>query len=300
MTNPTTDWPRRLGTEPFYGVPIFRQRSINSISFSGLPRKAIHRTPLDGMPPLYWYVNLKRATTLRVVFTGAIGRDKVSIPKFNRVSTSVQSEDAFLAFSDPALALDPNLGLAWYVGNEECDPAADIIRVIERVAHAVGATNIVLVGGSGGGFAALRIGALIKNAGVYVFSPQTKLSEYHPPHVRSMLQACFPSVGQDIDLFARKHPLRNDIARLYATSESTSPIYYFQNINDRGHVKSHFEPFIAEMQALEEVGARERGRFRPVLVDSIEGHGEPTATEFVEHLDLAKSFFSTFAVDATV
>lgn len=288
-TNP--GWPKPLGEHDFYHVPVFRQRSVNAIRFNDVPRRAIHETTIEGLNRVRWYVNLKRSDTLRVVFTGYVDRDRFSIPKFDRIRTSVASDDAFLAIGDPALEINDEIGLGWYVGTASTAIDEHIVKVIERVARQVSARNILLIGGSGGGFAALRFGALIEGASVYVFSPQTTISRYHRRHVQLMLKTCYPGLGDDPDRFADHYPLRDDAAALYEKTGATTPIYYFQNLNDPFHTENHLEPFRTRLAALEKSGVRRPGSLRVALVDSVEGHGAPTPGEFEEHLGKAQEFF---------
>ena len=290
--NSNPGWPKLLGEHDFYGVPVYRQRSVNAIRFNGIPRRAIHETTIDGLNPVRWYVNLKRARTLRVVFTGYVDRDRFSIPKFDRIRTSVASDDAFLAIGDPALEINDEIGLGWYVGTGSTATDEHIVKVIERVARQVNADDILLIGGSGGGFAALRFGALIDGASVYVFSPQTAISRYHRRHVQLMLRTSYPELGEDPDRFAESYPLRNEAAALYEKTGATTPVYYFQNSNDPFHTENHLQPFRARMEALEQKGARPAGALRVAMVDSVDGHGAPTPSEFEEHLILARKFFA--------
>ncbi|GAA4106200.1 hypothetical protein GCM10022249_01680 [Enteractinococcus coprophilus] len=88
------------------------------------------------------------------------------------------TEYSSLYFSDPCLQLSEKLELAWYTGWENLDLYPIIADWITQAAAAVGASQIFLVGASGGGLAALQIATYLPNSTAVPFNSQTSISGY--------------------------------------------------------------------------------------------------------------------------
>lgn len=287
---------KQLGKHAFYGVPIYRQISYRAISFRDVRSNSIHYVRLNKDLDIPFYVGLRRSRRLRVIFHGAITRGRDNLPRFDRISTSLQSGDAFVSFADPTLSLNDSLELGWYLGLRSCDPTLAICQIISRVARQVGAEEIVLIGGSGGGHAALRVGAAMNSVNVncFVFSPQTEIAQYHQRLVREFCVASGYGGGSN-GLSRMKSNLgsRQDLKLLYENSYPRNKVYYFQNQNDPFHVRHHYEPFVKAMERAAFRGCVAPNQFVHALVDSVEGHGAPLPREFAEHFDKALSFFAS-------
>ncbi|RWZ83754.1 hypothetical protein EKH49_08085 [Glutamicibacter sp. HZAU] len=168
------------------------------------------------------------------------------------------------------------------------DPTKHIIDVIQKVKSQVGAKKVLFIGGSAGGFAAMRLSAAMPGSGVFAFSPQTRVSKYHGRLVRQLLDGPFDPPRISMSDFRRRFSEREDLSVIYKETETANRIYHFQNLNDPFHVREHYEPFKMTMELLEREGIREAGSYKSVIVDSVKGHGPPRPEEFEEHLLLAK------------
>ncbi len=95
-------------------------------------------------------------------------------------------EDVFpahIAVADPTLRLDRSqkMLLSWYLGGPGWDPMDDILKVVNRAKGGrTGAKHVLCIGGSGGGFAALRISAHISGSMAYVQAPATDIHNCFP------------------------------------------------------------------------------------------------------------------------
>lgn len=283
-----------LGEQPFYNVPAYRHRSYGAVHFTQTARRGVHVVTLRESMDLSFYANIKRAKRLRVVFHGAVNRERTHLPRFDRVSTSLASDDAYLAFSDPSLSISDTIELGWYLGNRSYDPAKAICAVIRRVARQVGAEEILFIGGSGGGHAALRIAIALADprVGCFVFSPQTEVVKYHIRHVKAYADAAgYGSGDAGVESLRRTLGARQNLPALYGVAYPQHKVYYFQNTNDTFHVHHHFEPFRRAVGVATERGVMQPDQFESALIDSVDGHGPPTPEEFEEHLSEAISFF---------
>lgn len=275
--NPKTglreSWNDRLG------VPVVHQLGLQNLRLDG-HRSAIHEVPVREVPSLDFYAQLARADTLHVSLQGAVLPGKLRYPSFWRVRSLSERVDAFLAIADPTLQLsdDEKFGLAWYTGGPGWDPLPQLAEIVRQAMDHVGATQLMLLGGSGGGFAAMRLATLFPDSLAFVQDPQTAIAAYNPIHQNRLVASCWPD--WNLESVLSQHPERFDLLHLYRETEPQNFIYYRQSTLD-GHVKKHCRPFMAALRGTP--GMRE-GRFRFALEEGAKpGHGAITNAEFSRH-----------------
>lgn len=209
---------------------------------SPLPNEAIISWRFGSLV-LPGYLNSKvSGDTLTVLFHGAVDRAKTSLPLFQRIRFQHElAAGPFIAFADPTLDLSASLRLGWYLGTERVDLPASIAGAVQEVAHALGVSKIVLVGSSGGGFAALQTACFITDSIVVAFDPQTDLHLYYPSPVSEAfgiaLGASRDEVARDEALLARTRVLD----RIRSNSSSFS-LMLVQNSGDAVHLERHADP----------------------------------------------------------
>lgn len=98
---------------------------------------------------------------LVVSFHGALDRTRYSLPRFERMASIRKLGLSSLYIADPTLHLDASLQLAWYTGWPDSGLLDILAEQCIRAANAMGARTLILSGSSGGGFAALQVGARI-------------------------------------------------------------------------------------------------------------------------------------------
>lgn len=239
---------------------------------------------VPGGPSVLCYADLRASEVLRVNLHGAV-RAEDSYPRFDRISSSASSSDAFISFADPTLTLNKDMTLGWYLGAAKWDPVPVIAEVVRRSAVAVGAKTTVLIGGSGGGFAALRLGLALKDALVYCFNPQTRVAAYYAGAVERYTTAALDSSEELVGA-------RFDMVSAYAEQKERPRVYYAQNLSDSFHVQNHYLPFKRGVGISCAQGVSADGRVRMVLYDSErEGHAPPSATEFAAQLRSALDWY---------
>lgn len=120
----------------------------------------------------------KSVDTLVVTFHGALHRSKYELPRFEWLSTLKGRNFSSLYFCDPTLWLDDTIQLGWFAGWPGVDIQRDIANIIIAAAHAASATRVILLGSSGGGFAALQVSALVPGSLCLPFNPTTHIHKY--------------------------------------------------------------------------------------------------------------------------
>lgn len=269
--------------DDFYRLPVLHS-DVHADLFDEARDPVTYAVPIPGGPSLRFAARVRPSKRLRIIMHGAVVRARDRYPRFDRVSTSVRSDDSFVSFADPTLTIDPELTLGWYTGNRDWDPAPTMLKVIDLAARASGAREVVLIGGSGGGFAALRLGARLPGSYAFVFAPQTSVARYRGRHFPALLEAGYGLRGETaaIDAYAL-HPGRFEVLSSYSAG-TENRVYYLQSIDDPGHIGDHYNPFRRAIGLDRPDGPSADGRHEAVLADlALDGHGPPSAAEFDEH-----------------
>ncbi|MEX5601171.1 hypothetical protein [Pseudophaeobacter sp. C1-32P7] len=188
-----------------------------------------------------------------VVFSAALtSRDGKKPPFFSGSTLSAQLGVPGLFFSDPTLAMDDRLRLAFYAGNERVpDLPRHIASVIDAVADHYG-LNPILLGGSGGGFASMNVGQhCVCKPSIFVWNPQTKISLYNLKAVNRYVEAAFPTRRSELD------GTKEAASRLLNSAGVNESLWswsgagrtiYLQNQPD-WHTKIHMEPMLQSVSA---------------------------------------------------
>lgn len=176
----------------FYPLDVRTHRSAQKLAPSAMTAKSAIHTVQIGPLTLPFAVDPRQGDVLTVLFQGAVDRAKVRVPIFLRWRYQLELEAGpTLAFADPTLDLSTSLRLGWYLGTESLDLAPILAETVKTVAESLGVRNIVLAGSSGGGFAALQVGAHIPDSFVVAMSPQTDLRRYSPRLVNAATEPAF-------------------------------------------------------------------------------------------------------------
>lgn len=180
---------------------------------------------------------------LLVFFNGAVSnREDKTGPFFSGLNISNKLGLPSLSFSDPTVDNIRELNLAWYTGSlTSLDLRERIISII-KIFHCITNRNIILLGGSGGGFAALSIAdSLTCPALAIVWNPQTSISLYDKEAVSRYLKLALNCpVETDVYQFLSEKNIVHDLC--YFRNNNHSRILYLQNITD-WHLKSHALPY---------------------------------------------------------
>lgn len=278
---------------PYYGIPHVQQRNINALRLNG-QRTAVHTVPIGGGLTLDFYSTFSKHSEMLVVFHGANSEHTQFYPRFERVKSVKEKAPSFLNFADPTMqtGIDDGLQLAWYLGTPEFDPLHLIAKVIRRAIGRTGAKHIAFMGGSGGGFAALRASAMWPGSLAYIQDPQTNISVYIPRVVNKYFETFWPGWNQKSLL--RAFPERFNMVKHYANFQPENFVYYAQNSSDTTHYENHYMPFLEAHGMKEDHGLSARGDRVFALFEGVnQGHGKITPAEFDHHFAEAMAFWRT-------
>lgn len=268
---------------PHFDVPIVHQRGLGALRFTG-QRTALHTVPIKPGLTLDWYSRLGPSDELLVTLQGANRPAKNIYPSFPRVLSMQDKGPAHMAFADPTLIVDKSreMLLSWFLGGQSWDPVPLILRVVRKALGKTKAKHVAFIGGSGGGFAALRASAMLPGSMAFVQEPQTDLRRYSPVPVRKYFRAAW--AGWDQAKLMEALPERFDMVRHYAATRPPNFVYYAQSQDDRIHVRNHYTPFAAAHGVGAEGGINAAStRVFALYKGKVPGHGKITATEYDSH-----------------
>jgi hypothetical protein len=191
---------------------------------------------------------------LPVFFSGAVtDRSARRPPFFSGVGVAQRRNLAAVCIADPSLALSPELALGWYAGSEGQRLQNDLAVVLAELARR-SACELLLIGASGGGFAALYYASLLgDSASALALNPQTDWLEYAEASVRLYLQMAFPALALPALPGPPFRKAAADALRALGVEHSLIPLLrlhrlprrlvYLQNSGD-WHVIRHAAPFL--------------------------------------------------------
>ncbi|MDK1329072.1 D-glucuronyl C5-epimerase family protein [Arthrobacter sp. zg-Y1143] len=216
--------------------------------------------------------------TLIVAFHGALVRNDVELPRFEWLGTLRERPENLLFVADTTLSLSDKLTLGWYIGTAEDDLTQKIARYIRHVQAVRGIKRTILLGSSGGGYAALALATLLEDSCAVAFSPQTNVFDFTQGHTDNLIKYVFPQYS-NADELMKRWPERFSLIERYKVSPSPSRFIYFQNLGDIEHNLKHKRPFAESLGVRLPNGRTFDQAARFVAVNHGAGHVRPPTAE---------------------
>ncbi len=229
--------------EAFLGVPVEEWvAGVHVIHHDGG-----HLDVLVGGRP--WTVRSGRC--LPVFLTGAVStRGRALGPFFSGRNLARDVGTPFLAVSDPTLDIDPDLDLGWYTGPLGSGIQTQLSRLLDAVAARL-ERELLLVGGSGGGFACLdQADRLLGPLSVLVWNPQTDLLDYSAPAVLQYLVSLTGRTSEQVAAWSSEERaavleaggVRHSVRVAPLAASTPRRLLYLQNATD-DHLADHALPY---------------------------------------------------------
>lgn len=190
-------------------------------------------------------------TTLTVMLHGATDRARTKLPLFQRLRfQKTLNAGPTVCFSDPTLDLSSELRLGWYLGSDQVALADEIVTATRALALSLGCKDVVFQGSSGGGFAALQMGARFPGSHVVALNPQTDVRQYLATFARNAFVASYGDAK-----IGEKNRFRDRIDVMHAlqTLDSRTSITLVMNEGDVFHEKKHAVPLRRALRELSSV-----------------------------------------------
>ncbi|MGA0610311.1 hypothetical protein [Caldimonas sp. KR1-144] len=208
------------------------------------------------------FERLAHAPAVLVCFNGAISKRQEKIgPFFAGTGIARRLGLPVICVADPTVTRARDIALAWYAG---CDDHPHLSRTIGRHLSEVSAQMkrpLVLMGGSGGAFAALSVVRHVEGpAAVVACNPQTAIHRYYRQSVIRYFERAFPSIARSFRLEAPEQQTPEQLRDALATAGVFEELadtadsgkfrsIILQNAHDSHHVNRHLKPLMTAVGA---------------------------------------------------
>lgn len=213
-----------------------------------------HDVEAEGRLPLASLLLRKPGSrTLVAYLHGSLDRPKYSLPRFERLE-SLQDLDANILFlSDPTLHLHEGLRLAWFIGTADDDATEHARDLIRHVSEQLDIKQLIICGGSSGGYASIALAPHFPDALAIAWSPQTNVRRYGKVWAEWLRRTAFPEFETfaDIEADPGLKP-RLDLEELYRRAPG-GRVWYVQNTGDESHIRQFSLPFEASLDGQDRV-----------------------------------------------
>lgn len=229
-----------------WGKPEYFHSDIDQFESVSTLESGIHTIMHQGVPiDVLMDVNL--GTPLCFIFKGNTRRKATTkLPVFVGFSMVPPGKTSRVSISDPSMYLHPTIGLAWYAGGNDLDLQSVLPRVVQKIVSACSPSKVLMIGGSGGGHAAMYYSRFVKDSLAVAWNPQDDFLNYEENGV-----IAYVSKAYDVHTVAEAKlklsgTIDTEISSFYKRTEPTNYIVYLQNVVDT-HVEKHCRPFMASI-----------------------------------------------------
>ena len=234
-------------SETRWGRSVIEWPSLDTFLAAAEVQSGVHSVPIGefaGKQINYDFLLTARpGTVLLCHFHGNAPREGTPLPFFTGLGVTNSIETSMFVPSDPVLALDASLSLAWHFGCDGIRLQAITVSIVKKLQTILHAPRVVAWGGSGGGFAAIRVAKDIPNSIALAWNPQTDIAKYIQDPVNRYRRIAFPTIVAD-----GTFPSDSEQFPSLCTEEFCygykGCVLYLQESTD-WHVKVHLKPFLA-------------------------------------------------------
>lgn len=215
-----------------------------------------------GFASLDLHIVPRDSLNLVVMFHAAADPATSTLPIFVGRQLVADLDASVLFVSEPAL--DYEISIGWYIGDQDRPLQRDLPRVITHVAEKLGSTHLIFYGASAGGYASLYYSHEFENSLSITLNPQTNVERYYSAPVQRYYAACWSGTKPTPETAV------TDLVEAYRQS-FPNYVIYLQNQSDSFHFSNHFAPW---RDAVEELHGKRWG----AIVDNWgDGHVPPDA-----------------------
>lgn len=185
---------------------------------------------------------------------GKVDNGKLKRPPYlDRWSWYKFFEESFIVYADPIFFYDDKIRLGWYVGDKNQWYIEIIASIIEKILfnQNIALNNTMFYGSSGGGFASICLGTLLKGSKVLVNNPQFNVMNYYKGFVNDLFRI-LKKEFQELSESELKNKLkyRLNTIDLFKKENYIPPITYYINTESEVDLNRHCIPFINDIKEL--------------------------------------------------
>ena len=233
-------------SETRWGRSVIEWPSLDAFLATAEVQSGVHSVPIGefaGKQINYdFLITAKPCTVLLCHFHGNAPRDESKVPVFTGLGVTSSIATSQFVPSDPSLTLDESLSLGWHFGCDGIPLQAITVSIVTKLQTILHAPRVVAWGGSGGGFAAIRIAKDIPDSIALPWNPQTNIAKYDKDHVNRYLRIAFPTVALNSTIPSDSQQFPSLCAEEFSDGYK-GRILYLQESTD-WHVDAHLKPFL--------------------------------------------------------
>jgi len=191
-----------------------------------------------------------------VVFHAALTKRAVSLPQLQGGKLAADTNCNLVAISDPTL-LGNNLDLGWYLGNNKTGPLPPVLApIIQQALDQIGAPRTILMGPSGGGYAAILYGQYFPDSIVLAINPRLDLGAKPASDWGRYLSEAHNANTNVQRIRVRKQYAVVRLREKYMNLGLPFDLCLYQNKQDRAYFRNQTRPFVAALQGDERLHLR--------------------------------------------
>lgn len=178
---------------------------------------------------------------LYVFFNGPL-KEGSKPDSFQRYKVARELDANCLHISDP-IHYKEDTSCGWYVGRSNYNFQIVVRKIIERFRDLLELSNteITLIGASSGGFAAIAVGALLKESKTIAINPHTIIKKAKGAALTNLLSTQFGGISEED--FHTSYPLQANVSQVVTKHNKTQSITIIQDSSKTANINSHIKPF---------------------------------------------------------
>ena len=195
----------------------------------------------------HFMTNIKRNRKgpIVAILGAAANVRQTKLPLFSWWRIADSLGESYIMIEDP-MQENQDLDCGWYLGTKNRDYLDEIARILTHIIDTQGLKNqdLLLTGGSSGGFASLMLAGRMRGASVFVDNPQIIIGNYH--HQKVVQDSLEVATGsREIIDTGKEEMWRFDVREYFDKIDYFPPyLKYTQNEYDPNHIQDHYRPFI--------------------------------------------------------
>lgn len=204
-------------------------------------------TVLFGDRNIDFLIRNRGSDTTVLVFHGALSPRQRTVPYLVGEGIARASGLNLVSLADPTLEVG-ELACAWFLGDREIGNLKACFKpIIDHILASLGSSNLILFGGSGGGYAAINFGDMFPDSVVLAMNPRLNLDGYPRSTAAQYLKIAHRA--ETITPMRRiKREFFTPNLAINRLGTANCDILLYQNRNDERYLNHQVIPFVETLK----------------------------------------------------
>lgn len=185
----------------------------------------------------------RKSETTLVVFHGALSETERLVPVFHGRRAADMAGVNLVAVADPSLTMG-DVDISWFIGNRAIGKLEQyLVPILRHRIRSLRGSRTILMGGSGGGYAALSYAEHFPGSTVLIMNPRLNLLELPFAKVDRYLRVCHGAFSETPRARIRRDFVVDDLATALPTPLPFK-LLILQNLGDKEFLEFQVRPFL--------------------------------------------------------